>query len=414
VVDRILILGGGFAGIAVAKRLAGQGLHITLIDQRNYHLFQPLLYQVATGELLGEAICTPLRRILTARGIGMRLDRVEKIDLGQRQVTLGGGGALSYDYLVIALGTVTNFFGNQELSRSALDIKGLGAAEAARSRILLALEQASQAVDPTLRKAWLHFVIAGGGAAGVEFCAALLETLQELVPGEFPELRWQEIEVTVVHGGEQLLPGFAPRLQEHAAERLRRLGATLRLRTHVQHYDGTQIRCDSGPAILAKTLVWTAGVVANPVLENLAVGKGHGGRLLVDQYLRLPDHPEVFVVGDLALREEEDPWPQVAPFAIQSGNYAGEAILRLTRQQPLPHPFVYRDLGSMTVLGRFDAVCQLGTTEWTGYPAWMMWLLLHIYRIIGARNRVRALLDWSGDYLRRNPAVQLIRSGMKT
>ncbi|MCE5360541.1 MAG: NAD(P)/FAD-dependent oxidoreductase [Acidithiobacillus sp.] len=408
--DRVLILGGGFAGIAAAKRLAGRGLQVTLLDQHNYHLFQPLLYQVATGELLGEAICTPLRRILSQGGIAFRLGRVETIDLQQRRVTLADGTALSYDYLLLAMGTVTNFFGNQQLARTALDIKGLGAAERARSTVLLALEQASQVQEPILRKAWLHFVIAGGGAAGVEFCAALLETLQALVPSEYPELAPQEIEVTLVHGGERLLPGFASKLQQHAAQRLRHLGANLRLQTHVQRYDGRQVHCDSGPVLLAKTLIWTAGLTANPVLESLPVPKGYGGRLLVDDYLRLPDHPEVFVLGDLALRPEGYPCPQVAPFAMQSGHYAAEVVLQLVRQRPLPAPFVYRDLGSMSVLGRFDAVCQLGKTNWTGYPAWMMWLLLHIYRIIGARNRLRALLDWSGDYLRRSPAVQLIRA----
>jgi NADH dehydrogenase len=373
-----------------------------------------MLAKAHTPDLqIAQAICTPLRRILSPGGIVFRLGRVEAIDLQQRQVALAEGGALSYDYLLLALGTVTNFFGNDELAQSALDIKGLRVAEQVRSTILLALEQASQAQEPTLRQAWLHFVIAGGGAAGVEFCASLLETLKELVPSEYPELAPQEIEVTLVHGGERLLPGFAPRLQEHAAQRLRRLGATLRLQTHVQQYDGSQVHCDRGPALPTKTLIWTAGVTANPVLEQLPVPKGHGGRLLVDQYLRLPDHPEVFVLGDLALRSEGDPWPQVAPFAMQSGDYAAEVVLHLVRQQPLPAPFVYRDWGSMSVLGRFDAVCQLGKTNWTGYPAWMMWLLLHIYRIVGARNRLRALLDWSGDYLRRSPAVQLIRARPK-
>ncbi len=411
--ERVLILGGGFAGIAAARRLVGQGLQVTLIDQHNYHLFQPLLYQVATGELLGEAISTPIRRILSQRGIAFRLGRVENIRLDQRRVALSDGSELPYDYLVLALGTVTNFFGNTELAQSALDIKGLGAAEKARSTILLALEQASQATEPTLRQAWLHFVIAGGGAAGVEFCAALLETQKGLVPSEYPELDPRQIEFTLVHGGERLLPGFAPSLQEHAAQRLRRLGAKLRLKTHVEHFDGTWVGCDSEPSLLAKTLIWTAGVATNPVLEKLPATKGHGGRLLVDQHLRLPDHPEVFAVGDLALCQDGDPWPQVAPFALQSGAYAGQVIPRQARQQPLPAPFVYRDLGSMTVLGRFDAVCQLGATKWTGYPAWIMWLLLHIYRIIGTRNRLRALLDWSGDYLRRSPAVQLIRAGEK-
>ncbi|MCE5394059.1 MAG: NAD(P)/FAD-dependent oxidoreductase [Acidithiobacillus sp.] len=406
---RVLILGGGFAGLSALHTLSGQDLQITLVDQRNYHLFQPLLYQVATGELLGEVIATPFRKLGQGNNWRFHLGEVQRIDLSQRKVCLRNNEILPYDYLLLALGTVTNFFGNESITNHALQIKGLEEAEIARSKIFLALENASNCPDPEQRKSWLRFVIAGGGAAGVEFCGALLETLRELLPREYPELHFSETEIILVHGGEALLPGFAPSLQEHAAARLRELGAELRLQTHVQDFDGFQVHCDQGPAIVARTLVWTAGVMAPPLLESLPGERGKGGRIKVDPYLRLPDFPEVFVLGDLAVSKEDDFWPQVAPFAMQSGRYAARFIIAQAQKHGMPAPFSYRDPGSMAVVGRLDGVCQIHGWVSRGAIAWILWLLLHLYRIIGTGNRLRTLLDWFSDYFRRNNAVQLIR-----
>ncbi len=208
---RVLILGGGFAGLSALHTLSGQDLQITLVDQRNYHLFQPLLYQVATGELLGEVIATPFRRLGQGNNWRFHLGEVQRIDLSQRKVCLRNNEILPYDYLLLALGTATNFFGNESITNNALQIKGLEEAEIARSKIFQALENASNCPDPEQRKSWLRFVIAGGGAAGVEFCGALLETLRELLPREYPELHFSEIEIILVHGGEALLPGSRSR-----------------------------------------------------------------------------------------------------------------------------------------------------------------------------------------------------------
>lgn len=409
--ERIVILGGGFAGSAIARALRRQHLDITVIDQHNYYLFQPLLYQVATGELLAEAIATPQRRMLHGHGLRFRMGQAVAIDLSSRSILLADGDRVEFDVLFIALGTVTNFFGNEAIARHALQIKGIEAAEEARSRIFSALEAASHCRDGEQRRQWLHFVIAGGGAAGVELCGALLELLRDILPREYPELRADEIQVTLVHGDAVLLPGFAVSLQAYAARALRQMGTQLRIRTHVTGYDGQTVQCDPGPPIPARTLFWTAGVTASPLAATLPGVKGRGGRIVVDPYLRLPGHPEVFVLGDIACSDRGAPWPQVAPFALQTARYAAKVLQCRRLDQPFPAPFSYHDPGSMVVLGRFDGVCQIDRLRLRcrGGFAWILWLSLHLYRIIGTRNRLRALLDWSGDYLRRNTAVQLVR-----
>ena len=410
--ERILILGGGFAGNAAAHALRGQGLEVTLIDQCNYHLFQPLLYQVAAGDLQAEAIATPQRRLLRGGGLHFRLGRVVRLDLPQHSIVLDDGDILPYDYLFIAIGTVTNFFGNAAIASHALQIKGVEAAETLRSRILTALEAASHCTDPAERRRWLSFVIAGGGPTGVEFCGALLELLRVLLPRNYPELQPEEAQVTLVQGSAGLLPGFAAPLQAHAARKLQKLGAQLRFHTHVRDFDGRTVQCQPDAAIPTRTLVWTAGVTANPLAATVPGAKGPGGRIIVDPHLRLPEHPEVFILGDLACSSNGEFWPQVAPFALQSARHA--ALLLQSQQQGrvLPPPFAYQDQGSMAVLGRFDGVCQIERwhLRWHGWSAWLLWLGLHLYRIIGTRNRLLTLLDWGTDYLRHSAAVEIIRS----
>lgn len=410
--ERVLILGGGFAGTAAARALGGQGLEVTLVDQCNYHLFQPLLYQVAAGDLQAEAIATPQRRLLRGGGLHFRLGRVARLNLPQRSILLEDGDILPYDYLFIALGAVTNFFGNAAIAGQALQLKGMEAAEEARSHIFRALEAASHCPDPAQRRRWLHFVIAGGGPTGVEFCSALLELLRVLLPRDYPELQPDEMRVTLVQGGAALLPGFAAPLQAQAAGKLQKLGAQLRFHTHVLGFDGQTVQCQPGPAIPTHTLVWTAGVTANPLAATLPGAKGPGGRVIVDPHLRLPEYPEVFILGDLAYGGDGAFWPQVAPFALQSARHAALVLHSQRQGRSLPPPFAYRDPGSMAVLGRFDAVCQIERwhLRWHGWSAWLLWLGLHLYRIIGTRNRLLALLDWGTVYLRHGAAVEIIRS----
>ncbi|MBN6740928.1 NAD(P)/FAD-dependent oxidoreductase [Acidithiobacillus sp. MC6.1] len=409
--ERVLVLGGGFAGNAAARALGGQGLEVILVDQYNYHLFQPLLYQVAAGDLQAEAIATPLRRLLRGNDVHFRLGRVSELQLSARQVLLADGDIIPYDYLFIALGTVTNFFGNAAIAEHALQLKGMEAAEEVRSRIFSALEAASHCTDPTERRRWLSFVIAGGGPTGVEFCGALAELLRVILPRDYPELHREELQISLVQGGADLLPGFAAPLQAKAASKLQKIGAQLRFHTHVQGFDGQTVQCQQGAAIPARTLVWTAGVTAYPLAATLPGVKGPGGRVIVDEHLRLPAYPEVFVLGDLACSSDGKGWPQVAPFALQSARHAAQVLQSERDGRTLPRPFVYRDPGSMAVLGRFDAVCQIERwhLQWHGLSAWLLWLGLHLYHIIGTRNRLLTLLDWGTDYLRHGAAVEIIR-----
>lgn len=411
---KVVILGGGFAGLTAVRTLQGQGFSVTLVDRHNYHLFQPLLYQVATGELLSEAIATPLRSLLPGWGATFYWGQIASIDLASRRVRMDDGASLSYDYLFIALGSVTNFFGNTHIEQHALHIKGLSEAEAVRSSVLRALEKASQSIHGGERRAWLHFVVAGGGATGVEFSAALAETLAHLVPQEYPDLDPEELKITLVHGDAMLLPGFSKALQLRAAVKLQRAGVELRLRTHVADYDGEIVRCTRGNALAARTLVWTAGVTANPCLDHLNVPRGKGGRFLVDEHLRLLGNSEVFVLGDLA-EARDSPSPQVAPFAIQSALHAAHYLCSQQAPENAVPPFRYRDPGIMAVLGRFDAVCEIPRWKlhWAGLSAWVLWLALHLYRIVGTGNRLTTLLNWSVDYLRRGTPVQLIRATPK-
>lgn len=409
----IVILGAGFAGATLARELLEQPVQITLIDNRNYSLFQPLLYQVATGALQSEAIAMPLRRWIKGSNVHHVWGKVVEIDLNHRQVALKDGRSMTYDTLCIALGTHTNFFGNTEIERNALHVKTIEQAEHVRSHIFAELERATACTDAAERAAHLTFTIAGGGPTGVEFATSLLQTLRTLVPREYPELSLDEIKLTVIQGGDALLPGFATTLQRAAEKKLGQLGAELRLNTHVSGFNGCSVRCDNGPEIKTHTLVWTAGVTAPELIAELPVPKGHGNRLLVDEQLRLPDYKDVFVLGDLAQSNRDDVrWPQVAPFALQTAQHVANVIRQtINGTQEQLKPFKYKDPGSMVVLGHYDAVCQIDRwrLHWHGLSAWILWVGLHVYRIIGLRNRLLLLIDWGTDYLRTGNAVELIR-----
>ncbi len=410
---QVVVLGGGFAGLAAARALQGGPCTVTVVDQNNYHLFQPLLYQVATGELQAEAIAAPLRRLLAPAGVDFRLGRAAGIDLSARAVQLACGTVIPYDYLVVALGSVTNFFGHADLALHAFDLKGVELAERTRSRILYAFERAMACPAAADRSAWLTFAVAGGGATGVEFVTALLALVRTLLRRRYPELQATPPRVVLIQGGPAVLPGFAPSLQAAAAAKIRSLGGEILFGTHVAAYDGLTVQCTSGAPLPARTLVWTAGVRAHPLTAALPGADPGNGRVATDPRLGVIGHPEVFVVGDGLNRRDHPPWPQVAPFAMQSGRYAARAIRAAIGQTPPPPPFVYRDPGSMVVLGRLDAVCQIDRwhVRWRGRSAWFAWIGLHLYRIMGMHNRLLTLIDWGVDSGNRGNAVEIIRRG---
>jgi len=407
----IVILGGGFAGLAAAKALTGKDVNVSVVDSKNYHLFQPLLYQVASGDLNAEAVATPIRRILRNRKLRFILGIVTGLNLDRRIVHMEDGTELSYDKLMIALGSSTNFHGKAGIAHHAYQLKGLPEAEALRSQILLALERASRCEDPVERQSWLSFVIAGGGTTGVEFCCALLELFRILLPRDYPELDPAEVSVHILQGEPALLPGFDSSLRTYAKIRLNSLGAQIRFETHVEDFDGLTVQCSRGWPISSRTLIWAAGVTPHSLVGTLPGEKVHGGRIPVNDQMQLSGYPDVFVLGDLASRGALEDWPQVAPFAMQSARHAAQAALSTWNLARAPTPFRYRDPGSMVVLGRYDAVCQIHRwhVRCHGIWAWILWLFFHLYQIIGTRNRALTLVDWSTDYLFHSAAVELIR-----
>ena len=407
----IVIAGGGFAGLAAARSLSHADLKVTLIDTRNYFLFQPLLYQVASGDLHAAAVATPLRRILRKRTQRFRLGTITGFDFERKRVVLEDGTEVAYDRLIVSLGSTTKFAESKNLAKNACHLKGIPEAENLRSRILLALERASACSDPKETATWLTFVIVGGGAAGVEFACGLLELLRVLVPRDYPEIDPGRITVCILQGGDSLLPDFPPSLRGYAKQRVESLGGAVRFHTHVTDYDGLKITLSSGETVHARTLVWAAGVSAPLLAGSLPGDKDPSGRIFVNDRLQIPGYPEIYVLGDMA-RTKAGMSPQVAPFAIQTGQYAAQMVLASFNLDPLPSPFVYRNPGTMVVLGRYDAICHL---PWKGFMcrglgAWVLWLGLHLAKILGPRNRLLALVDWGQDYLFRSATMEIIRS----
>ncbi len=409
-VPTVIVIGAGFGGLNAVRFLCGQDFNVVLVDRHNYHLFQPLLYQVATGALEAQAIAAPVRQLLRRwRNVRFVLGHVESVDCVARVIKIGDE-AITYDYLVVAAGSVTNFFGIASVMNHAHDLKGLCGADDLRSHILRMVEMATQAPDADRHNKLLSFVVVGGGATGVEFAGALAELLHRILPKDFPDLALHRAQVSIIQAGEYLLPSFPRTLQEYARQHLETLGVTVRLNTRVRDYTGDQVVFQDGSGMYASTLIWAAGVQAESLARGLPGNKQRGGRVMVSADLSLPDYPEVFVIGDLAYGEQDGhPWPQTAPFAIQSGRHAA-CVIRARCAGRRVARFRFRDQGAMAVLSRFRAVASLRRPAWNiqGFPAWVSWLFLHLLYLVGFRNRILALFDWGFDYLGNNAAVRLI------
>jgi NADH dehydrogenase len=410
---RVIIIGVGFGGLHAARALAGQGLDVLLLDRQNYHLFQPLLYQVATAGLEQEAIAFPIRAIIR-RWQGVRFQRTEvtSIDLAQRQV-LTTDGELAYDYLVLAAGSETNFFGLERVQQEAYDLKRLHDATALRNHILTMFERAAQALDPAARQALLTFVIVGGGPTGVEFAGALAELSRLLLRRDFPELREAEVRIILAEAADRLLLAMPADLQDYARQRLEKMGVEVLTGAAVTDASPGEVRLKDGRILAAHTLFWSAGVRPAGLAAALDVPKGRGGRIVVQPDLSLAEHPEVFVVGDLAYLEQDGkPLPMMAPVAMQMGRCAGEAIVQRA-QGKRPAPFRYVDKGSMATIGRNKAVASVFGLHLSGFVAWVAWLALHLYYLIGFRNRLVVMLNWAYDYFLFERQIRLITDEKK-
>ena len=394
----VVILGCGFGGLFAARALAGAQLRVTVLDRTNHHLFQPLLYQVATAGLSAPAVAAPIRHILAGQDNATVIyGDAQRIDIGRRAVVLDGGDEISYDRLILATGAANSYFGNDAWAAYAPSLKTLEDAYEIRRRVLLAFERAERETDAAKRASYLSFVVIGGGATGVELAGSFAEIARHTLRGEFRRFDPRNARVVLVEGAARVLQAYPETLSERARRQLERLGVTVWLGRQVTGIDaeGVQLGADR---LAAKTVVWAAGVAASPLGATLGVPLDRAGRVVVDEQLAVPGHPEVMVIGDLAaLPWHSPPVPGIAPAAKQMGRHAAVNILNALRQRQ-GKPFRYQDVGMLATIGRNSAVAVLGRLHLSGYPAWLLWLLAHIYFLIGFRNRIVVLIDWAWAY----------------
>jgi NADH dehydrogenase len=384
-------------------------VRVTLVDRRNYHLFQPLLYQVATAGLAPEDIAHPVRAIFRGhRNFGFRLAEVLEVDL-PRRVLRTSTGDLPYDWLVLSPGGESNFFGLDSVEENGLPLKDIEDAVAIRNQVLRMFETAVQEPDADRRRAMLNFVVVGGGPTGVESAGALSELIRLVLTRDFPELNIKDVRVILLEATDRLLGAMPERLREVTAEILWRKHVEVRFGAQVTRFDGERVVLRGGEVIPSRTLIWAAGVRAAPLADALAAEKGPQGRVRLAPTLQLPGHPEVFVIGDAAYLEDEAgaPLPMMAPVAQQQADHVAKSIRRALRGEPLL-PFRYRNPGSMATIGRNAAVAWVRGVQVSGFFAWVAWLLLHIVLLIGFRNRLLVLINWAWDYFLYDRAVRLI------
>lgn len=404
---RIVIVGGGFGGLAAARVLAGTEAQVTLVDRRNHHLFQPLLYQVATAALNPSNVATPIRRILRhARNVEVLLGEVVAVDVPGRRVKLADG-ELSYDQLILATGATHAYFGHDDWEPFAPGLKTVEDALALRRRVLLAYESAEWQTDPAERARELTFVIVGGGPTGVELAGALTEIARKTLAADFRRFDPREAKVILVEAAPRLLGAMSPESSAAARRQLERLGVEVRLGQAVTAIDADGVSLGDR-RLSARTVLWAAGVAASKLGRTLGVPLDRAGRVRVSADLSIPGAPEVFVAGDLAALEQDGkPVPGVAPAAIQEGRHAARNALAAIRGRPR-EPFYYRDKGTLATIGRAAAVADLGRAHLSGFLAWLVWLLVHIVTLIGFRNRLLVLIDWAWLYLTFERGARLI------
>jgi NADH dehydrogenase len=405
---RVVIIGAGFGGLSAARRLKGADADVTVIDQHNHHLFQPLLYQVATAALSPADIAAPVRSILgRQRNTRVMLGTVTGVD-APRHAVLVSERRIPYDYLVIATGARDAYFGHDEWAETTLSLKDLEEARAMRQRILLAFEHAEDSDDEAERRRLMTFVIIGGGPTGVELAGALAELSRATLARDFRRIDPTATRITLVEAGPRVLPGFAPRLSNVAARALRRLGVELRLGTPVTDC-GTDGVTVGDERIESRTVIWAAGVRASAAAEWLGLTTERDGRVPVAADLTVPAHPEIFVIGDTATIDGPNgqPLPGIATVAKQQGKYVARAIMARLAGKSAPD-FRYHDLGSLATIGRREAVADFGRLRLSGRLAWLLWSAAHIYFLIGFRNRVVVAAEWLWSYLTYQRGARLI------
>ncbi|MCR6687764.1 NAD(P)/FAD-dependent oxidoreductase [Pseudoxanthomonas sp.] len=408
-IPHLLVIGGGFAGLWATRALAGAPVRITLLDRSNHHLFQPLLYQVATAGLSAPDIAAPLRHILRRQGnVEVRLGEATSIDPAARTVALADGGTLRFDYLLLASGATHAYFGNDQWAAHAPGLKSLDDALDLRRRLLLAFERAEACDDPAERAAWLNFAIVGGGPTGVELAGTLAEIARHTLRDEFRHIDPASARVRLVEAGPRVLASFPEALSEKARRQLERLGVEVSTGVPVTAIDAGGYRLGED-YVPARTVVWAAGVAASPLARALGVPLDRAGRVPVEADLSVPGHPHVFVAGDLAAVKRADggPVPGVAPAAKQMGRHVAAAVRARLQDRPAA-AFRYRDFGNLATIGRMAAVVDLHGFKLSGLLAWWFWLAAHVFFLIGFRNRLVVLLNWAWAYWSYQRAARII------
>ncbi|MBZ9768109.1 NAD(P)/FAD-dependent oxidoreductase [Mesorhizobium sp. CA6] len=410
---KVVVVGAGFGGLELTRALAGAPVRITMIDKRNHHLFQPLLYQVATTSLATSEVAWPIRHLLRRRkDVTTLLGNVTGVDRAGKRVLLEDGGSIPYDTLVLATGARHAYFGHDEWEPFAPGLKTLEDATTIRRRILLAFEQAERETDPAKRQALLTLAIVGGGPTGVELAGTIVELAHDTLRGEFRHIDPSQARVVLIEAGDRILANFAPQLSDYARKALERLGVTVELGRPVTHLDAEGVVFGDA-RLSARTIIWAAGVAASPAAEWLGAPADRAGRVVVEPDLTVPGSPDIFVIGDTAhvLRPDGKPVPGVAPSAKQEGKHVAATIKARLAGDTAMRPFQYRHDGDLATIGKRAAAIDFGWIKLTGWLAWWLWGIAHIYFLIDFRNRLAVSLSWLWIYFTGQRSARLITQG---
>jgi len=417
---KIVVVGGGFGGLTTVTALKRIDADITLVDRQNHHLFQPLLYQVAMAGLAPSEIAAPIRSIVRRqRRVTVLLDEVTGVDFARKRVSLSRGDELAYDYLVLAPGARTSYFGNEAWAHYAPGLKSLDDAVEIRRRVLVAFEAAEREPDPARRARLLSFVVIGGGPTGVELAGAIAELARYVLSRDFRHVRPSETRVLLIEAGQRVLATFEPSLSESAVHQLSELGVHVRTGSRVSNISAEGVTLSDCEVIAADTVLWAAGVAGNPLLARIGLEVDRAGRAKVGPDCALAAHPEVFVIGDAAFLADDQgkPLPGVSPVAMQMGRYVAEQIGQELRAQqggssaPARAPFRYFDKGSMATIGRSRAIAEARGLKLSGFTAWLAWLVVHVWYLVGFRNRLLVMFDWAWSYVTYRRGARLITGG---
>ena len=407
---RIVIIGGGFAGLQLAKSLKRCDMQIVLIDRNNYHQFQPLFYQVATSGLEPSAISFPLRKLFqNQKHIHVRIASLGRIEPDKKCIVTDIG-TITYDHLVLAVGADTNYFGNANIQEHSIPMKSLSEAIYLRNLILTNFENALNQTDPAKIESLMNFVIVGGGPTGTELAGAIAEMKNNILPKDYPELDFSMMKIHLLEAGDKVLNGYSETSSKKGKEYLEKLGVKVSTATRVNDYNGKEVKLATGDVLLTETLIWAAGVRGNTVVGLNDESFGRGGRLIVDRYNRVAHHEEIYALGDIALMQTEKyerGHPQIAQVAMHQGKLLAKNFKRFDKGKDL-EPFTYKNKGSLATVGRNLAVADLPRFSFQGFFAWILWLFVHLISIIGAKNRIMVFINWAWSYFTYDQSLRLL------